>query len=104
MTTTIALPAASKSSFFSFVALLLGAAALGLRNVLAITGDPPKLGPYPQATAVFDVDAIGLVNIIKRLNEDFGKTVVMVTHDPHAASYAHVTRHLEKGKLLPLGD
>ncbi|HEU4951981.1 MAG TPA: bifunctional homocysteine S-methyltransferase/methylenetetrahydrofolate reductase [Holophagaceae bacterium] len=47
---------------------LLGAAALGLRNVLAITGDPPKLGPYPQATAVFDVDAIGLVNILKRLN------------------------------------
>ncbi|HJU82644.1 MAG TPA: methylenetetrahydrofolate reductase, partial [Holophagaceae bacterium] len=47
---------------------LLGAAGLGLRNVLAITGDPPKLGPYPQATAVFDVDAIGLVNILKRLN------------------------------------
>ena len=47
---------------------LLGAAGLGLRNVLAVTGDPPKLGPYPQATAVFDVDAIGLVNMIKRLN------------------------------------
>ncbi len=47
---------------------LLGAAALGLRNLLAITGDPPKLGPYPKATAVFDVDSIGLVNIISRLN------------------------------------
>ncbi len=47
---------------------LLGAAGLGLRNILAVTGDPPKLGPYPQATAVFDVDAIGLVNMIKRLN------------------------------------
>ncbi len=47
---------------------LLGASALGLRNLLAITGDPPKLGPYPHATAVFDVDAIGLVNIVARLN------------------------------------
>ena len=50
---------------------LLGASALGLRNILAITGDPPKLGPYPQATAVFDVDAIGLVNILSRLNSGF---------------------------------
>ena len=47
---------------------LLGAAGLGLQNVLAITGDPPKMGSYPQATAVFDVDAIGLVNILNRLN------------------------------------
>ena len=47
---------------------LLGAWALGLRNVLAITGDPPKLGNYPNATAVFDVDAIGLTNVIRRLN------------------------------------
>ncbi|MEW6509791.1 MAG: bifunctional homocysteine S-methyltransferase/methylenetetrahydrofolate reductase [Bacteroidota bacterium] len=47
---------------------LLGAWALGIRNVLAITGDPPKLGNYPNATAVFDVDAIGLTNVIKRLN------------------------------------
>ena len=47
---------------------LLGAWALGLRNVLAITGDPPKLGNYPDATAVFDVDAIGLTNVINRLN------------------------------------
>jgi homocysteine S-methyltransferase len=47
---------------------LLGAWALGLRNILAITGDPPKLGSYPNATAVFDVDAIGLTNLISRLN------------------------------------
>jgi homocysteine S-methyltransferase len=47
---------------------LLGAWALGLRNILAITGDPPKLGNYPDATAVFDVDAIGLSNLINRLN------------------------------------
>ena len=47
---------------------LLGAWALGLRNILAVTGDPPKLGNYPDATAVFDVDAIGLTNLINRLN------------------------------------
>jgi len=47
---------------------LLGAWALGLRNILGITGDPPKLGNYPHASAVFDVDAIGLVNLINRLN------------------------------------
>lgn len=47
---------------------LLGAWALGIRNILAITGDPPKLGNYPDATAVFDVDSIGLVNLLNRLN------------------------------------
>ncbi len=47
---------------------LLGAWALGIRNILAITGDPPKLGNYPDATAVFDVDAIGLTNLASRLN------------------------------------
>jgi methionine synthase I (cobalamin-dependent)/5,10-methylenetetrahydrofolate reductase len=47
---------------------LLGAASLGIRNLLCITGDPPKLGNYPDATAVFDVDAIGLVNIVHNLN------------------------------------
>jgi homocysteine S-methyltransferase len=47
---------------------LLGAWALGLRNILAVTGDPPKLGNYPNATAVFDVDAIGLTNLLARLN------------------------------------
>ncbi len=47
---------------------LLGAAGLGLRNFLIITGDPPKMGPYPEATAVFDIDSIGLVNMVHRLN------------------------------------
>src|SRR4051812_5444401 len=47
---------------------LLGAAAVGLRNMLIITGDPPKMGPYPDATAVFDVDAIGLTNLVSNLN------------------------------------
>jgi homocysteine S-methyltransferase len=47
---------------------LMGAAAVGIRNLICITGDPPKMGNYPDATAVFDVDAIGLVNIVRNLN------------------------------------
>ena len=47
---------------------LLGAYSLGLRNILAITGDPPKLGDYPDATAVYDVDSIGLIRIMDHLN------------------------------------
>jgi homocysteine S-methyltransferase len=47
---------------------LLGAAGVGLRNLLLITGDPPKMGPYPDATAVFDIDSIGLTNMVTRLN------------------------------------
>lgn len=47
---------------------LLGAHAIGLRNLLLITGDPPRMGPYPDATAVFDVDSIGLTNLVDALN------------------------------------
>ena len=47
---------------------LLGAAAAGLRNVLVVSGDPPTMGPYPDATAVFDIDSIGLTNVIHGLN------------------------------------
>jgi len=47
---------------------LLGASSIGLKNILCLTGDPPKLGNYPDATAVYDVDAIGLANIVRRLN------------------------------------
>jgi homocysteine S-methyltransferase len=47
---------------------LLGAASIGLRNILCLTGDPPKMGNYPEATAVFDVDAIGLTRIVRDLN------------------------------------
>ncbi len=50
---------------------LLGHYALGLRNILAITGDPPKLGDYPDATAVFDVDSIGLTRMISALNQGY---------------------------------
>ena len=47
---------------------LIGAHTLGIRNLICITGDPPRMGAYPDATAVFDVDAIGLVNIVRNLN------------------------------------
>ena len=65
---------------------LLGAHAVGNRNILAITGDPPKMGTYPDATAVFDIDSIGLISFIQLLNRglDFsgepigGKTALFV--------------------------
>lgn len=50
---------------------LLGAAGLGIQNILCVTGDPPKMGPYPTATAVYDIDSIGLVNMATRLNSGF---------------------------------
>jgi len=52
---------------------LLGCYTMGIHNLICITGDPPKLGNYPDATAVFDVDAIGLVNIVHGLN--FGQDI-----------------------------
>lgn len=47
---------------------LLGAHALGIRNILAITGDPPTVGDYPHATGVFDIDSIGLLKVLAKLN------------------------------------
>jgi homocysteine S-methyltransferase len=47
---------------------LLGASSIGLRNILCVTGEPLKMGNYADATAVYDVDSIGLVNIVQRLN------------------------------------
>jgi len=84
---------------------LLGAHALGLRNVLLITGDPPKLGDYPDATAVFDVDSIGLANMVRRLNQglDVGGNAIGaptafcygVGADPGAADMAREIARLE---------
>jgi homocysteine S-methyltransferase len=60
---------------------LLGASSLGLHNILCVTGDPAKMGNYPDATAVFDVDSIGLVNIVRRLNHglDIGSNAIGVS-------------------------
>jgi homocysteine S-methyltransferase len=62
---------------------LLGAAGGGLRNVLIVTGDPPTAGPYPDATAVFDIDSIGLTNVVRRLNQGL---------DPGGTSIGEPTR------------
>ena len=85
---------------------LLGAHKLGQRNILAVTGDPPKLGDYPDATAVFDVDAIGLVSILKRLNRglDLGghklegstEFLIGVGANPGALNLDEEVRRLER--------
>ena len=48
---------------------LLGCHALGLRNILCLTGDPPSLGDYPDATAVYDTDSMGLIRIVRQMNQ-----------------------------------
>lgn len=67
----------------------------------AIVSDPTLLLADEPTGDLDSHSATEVLDILKRLNEEFHKTIVMVTHDPHAASYAHVTRHLEKGMLLP---
>ena len=67
----------------------------------AIVSDPTLLLADEPTGDLDSHSATEILEIVKRLNQDFKKTIVMVTHDPHAASYAHVTRHLEKGMLLP---
>jgi methionine synthase I (cobalamin-dependent)/5,10-methylenetetrahydrofolate reductase len=90
---------------------LIGANALGLRNVLAVTGDPPKMGTYPNATAVFDIDSIGLITFIQMMNRglDFsgrplgGRTEIFVGA---GCNPAHVELELEVerfGKKIAAG-
>ena len=69
----------------------------------AIVSDPTLLLADEPTGDLDSNSATEVLEILRRLNQDFHKTIVMVTHDPHAASYAHVTRHLEKGMLLPPG-
>jgi homocysteine S-methyltransferase len=82
---------------------ILGANAIGLRNMLVITGDPPKMGDYPQATGVFDMDSIALTGVIRNLNRgiDLGgnafnphtELVIGVGANPVAAD---IKREIEK--------
>ncbi|HPZ09969.1 MAG TPA: bifunctional homocysteine S-methyltransferase/methylenetetrahydrofolate reductase [Candidatus Eremiobacteraeota bacterium] len=84
---------------------ILGAYSLGLRNILIITGDPPKMGTYPDATAVFDVDSIGLTRLVSCLNHgyDLGKTSIEkptgffigVGVDPNALDPDYELRHFD---------
>jgi len=68
----------------------------------AIVSDPTLL-LADEPTGDLDArSATEVLEILKQLNEEFHKTIVMVTHDPNAAAYSHVTRHLDKGMLLPL--
>ena len=67
----------------------------------AIVSDPTLILADEPTGDLDSNSATDILEILKHLNESFHKTIVMVTHDPHAAQYAHVTRHLEKGRLLP---
>ncbi len=92
-------------NFLGLVAHLLGAAAMGLRDLVIITGDPPKMGDYPFATPVYDVDSIGLLKIARGLNAGFdpaGKPIggatafVLATGaEPGAQDYDRELRRLE---------
>ncbi len=84
---------------------IMGLFAVGIRNILIITGDPPKMGDYPDATAVFDVDSIGLTNMVNRTNHgiDLGGTKldaptgfhIGVGVNPGAIDLAHEIRRFE---------
>ncbi len=92
-------------NFLGLQAHLLGAHVLGLRNLVVITGDPPKMGPYPHATGVYDVDSIGLLNVVTGFNHGIdpaGKPMPEATRfvcatgvEPAAIDYDRELRRLE---------
>lgn len=95
-------------NFLGLVAHLLGAQAMGLRDLVIITGDPPKMGDYPFATPVYDVDSIGLLKMARGLNAGFdpaGKPIGTATSfvlatgaEPGAQDYERELRRLEDKK------
>jgi putative ABC transport system ATP-binding protein len=70
----------------------------------AIVTDPDLILADEPTGNLDATSAIEVLTLLSRLNKEFGKTIVMVTHDPHAARFATKTRHLEKGELLPEGQ
>ncbi len=70
----------------------------------AIVTDPDLILADEPTGNLDAASAIDVLTLLSKLNKDFGKTVVMVTHDPHAARFASTIRHLEKGRLLPEGE
>ena len=91
------------------IAHLLGAHAIGIRNLVIITGDPPKVGDYPEATAVYDLDSIGLLHVASSANRGVdpagkplpgGKTAFLLAtgFEPGAADLDREIRRLERKK------
>ena len=70
----------------------------------AIVTDPDLILADEPTGNLDATSATEVLTLLSRLNKEFHKTIVMVTHDPHAARFASVVRHLEKGELLPLGE
>jgi putative ABC transport system ATP-binding protein len=70
----------------------------------AIVTDPDLILADEPTGNLDATSATEVLSLLSRLNKEFGKTIVMVTHDPHAARFATRTRHLEKGELLPEGE
>ena len=95
---------------------LLGAHALGVRNILALTGDPPRIGDYPSGTGIWDIDSIGLVGVLARLNrgeDQAGKPIgapagftIACALDPTAADTdrARPARGQARGRRAPDHD
>jgi methionine synthase / methylenetetrahydrofolate reductase(NADPH) len=91
------------------IAHLIGAHALGIRNLVVITGDPPKMGDFPDSTAVYDLDSIGLLKLATRLNHGIdpagkplgsGTSFVLATGaEPAALDYDRELRRLREKKL-----
>ncbi|HZS54049.1 MAG TPA: ABC transporter ATP-binding protein [Bryobacteraceae bacterium] len=69
----------------------------------AIVTDPALILADEPTGNLDAAAAEDVLTMLSRLNKEFGKTIIMVTHDPHAARFAKTVRHLEKGQLLPLG-